>query len=134
METKIWGFQNPKPRIEGGGGATTRPSTPLPLSAGLYGPGPRRQGIGSASLRALDGCGPSLGDSLFMRERGELQTGGRESTRKMLHKGAVLQPPGPGRAFKGLGVAKRYCRRKVNGDRFPHGLRDTLETACPTGL
>ena len=34
-----------------------------------------------------------------------------------LHKGAVLQHPGLERAFKGLGVAKRYCRRNVNGDR-----------------
>ena len=37
---------------------------------GIVRPGPRRQGIGFASLRALDCSGPSLGDSLFMRERG----------------------------------------------------------------
>ena len=35
-----------------------------------------------------------------------------------LHKGAVLQPSGSGRAFKGLGVAKRYCRRNSLGDTF----------------
>ena len=29
--------------------------------------------------------------------------------RKGLHKGAVLQPPGSGRVFKGVGVVKRYC-------------------------
>ena len=38
METKIWGFQNRKGRIKGGSAAAMRPSTPLSLSAGLYGP------------------------------------------------------------------------------------------------
>ena len=33
-----------------------------------------------------------------------------------VHKGTVLQRPDPGRIFKGLGVAKRYCRRKVIGN------------------
>ena len=42
----------------------------------------------------------------------------REGGEKGLHKGAVLQPPGLGRAFKGLGVAKRYCRRDSIGDSF----------------
>ena len=35
-----------------------------------------------------------------------------------LHKGGISQSPGPGRAFKGLGVAKRYCRMDSIGDRF----------------
>ena len=35
-----------------------------------------------------------------------------------LRKGAVLQHPGHGRAFKGLGVAKRYCRRDSICDTF----------------
>ena len=35
-----------------------------------------------------------------------------------LRKGAVLQYPGVQRAFKGLGVAKRYCRRDLIGDTF----------------
>ena len=35
-----------------------------------------------------------------------------------LHKGAGLQPSGTGRAFKGLGVAKWYCRRDSIGDTF----------------
>ena len=35
-----------------------------------------------------------------------------------LHKGAVTQPSGPGRAFKGLGVAKRYCRKVSMADSF----------------
>ena len=48
-------------------------------------PGPRRQGFASP-LRALDCSGPVLGDSLFMRERGELQRRG--------------SPPGTGRAFQ----------------------------------
>ena len=42
---------------------------------GIVRPGPRRQGIGFASLRALDCSGPSLGDSLFMRERGNCNGG-----------------------------------------------------------
>ena len=40
-----------------------------------------------------------------------------------LHKGAVLQHPGPGRTFKGLGVAKRYCRRDSIGDSFVQGRK-----------
>ena len=35
-----------------------------------------------------------------------------------LHKRAVLQLPDSGRIFKGLGVAKRYCRRDSHGDIF----------------
>ena len=58
--------------------ATTSTRRPLAFNRpfperGIVRPGPRRQGIGFASLRALDCSGPSLGDSLFMRERGELQ-------------------------------------------------------------
>ena len=35
-----------------------------------------------------------------------------------MHKGAVLQHSGPGRAFKGLGVAKRYCSNDSMGESF----------------
>ena len=35
-----------------------------------------------------------------------------------LHKGAVLQPSGPEQAFKGLDVAKWYCRRDSIGNSF----------------
>ena len=76
METKNPGISESKARIEGGSAAATRPSTPLSPEREIVRPGPRRQGIGFASLPALDGSGPSLGDSLFMRERGELQRGG----------------------------------------------------------
>ena len=38
-----------------------------------------------------------------------------------MHKGAVSQRPSLGRAFKGLGVAKRYCRRDSIGDNFVQG-------------
>ena len=41
--------------------------------------------------------------------------------RTKLHKGAILQPSGPGRAFKGLGVAKWYCSMDSIGNGFPHG-------------
>ena len=76
METKIKGFQNPKP----GSKAAPPPqrgrlNPPFPERE-IVRPGPRRQGIGFASLRALDCSGPVLGDSLFMRERGELQRWG----------------------------------------------------------
>ena len=40
------------------------------------------------------------------------------STGRLAHKGAVLQPSGLRWAFKGLGIAKRYCRRNSNGDSF----------------
>ena len=35
-----------------------------------------------------------------------------------LHKGAILQPFDHGRVFKGLGIAKWYCRRDLIGDSF----------------
>ena len=38
-----------------------------------------------------------------------------------LRKGAILQPARPGRAFKGLGGAKRYCRKDSIGDNFAQG-------------
>ena len=55
-----------------------------------------------------------------MRERGELQRGGI-SPRTRLHKRAVLQRSGPGRFFKGLGVAKKYCSPESNGEGFVRG-------------
>ena len=96
------------------------PSTPLSLSAGLYGPVLAVKG--SASPRSAPWTAPGRAWGLAVYEgKGGTATGG-ESTRTRLHKGAVSQHPGPGRAFNGLGVAKRYCRRKVDGDGFPHGL------------
>ena len=35
-----------------------------------------------------------------------------------VHKGAISQSSGLGRAFKGLGVAKRYCSRDSIGNTF----------------
>ena len=35
-----------------------------------------------------------------------------------MHKGAVVQPSDPGRVFKRLGVAKRYCRIHSIGNTF----------------
>ena len=37
---------------------------------------------------------------------------------EQLRKGAVVQPSGFGRSFKGLGVAKRYCSMGLIGDTF----------------
>ena len=45
----------------------------------------------------------------------------REGGGRGLHKRAVLQHPGHGRAFKGLGVAKRYRSSGVIGDTFVQG-------------
>ena len=67
METKL---KNPKPRIEVGSAAATRPSTPLFPERGTV-------------LRV------EPGDSLFMRERGELQRG--VSPQTQLHKRAIVQ-------------------------------------------
>ena len=48
------------------------------------------------------------------------QNRGKTTTnnKKRVRKGAVLQRSKPGWAFKGLGVAKRYCRRNSIGDTF----------------
>ena len=120
METKIRGFQNPKPGSKAAPAAATRPLTPLSLSAELYGPVLAVKG--SASPPFSPWTAPVRAWGLAVYEgKGGTATGG-ESARARLHKRAVSQHPGPGRAFKGLEVAKRYCRRKANGDGFPHGL------------
>ena len=97
METKIRGLQNPKP-----GSKAAPPQQcglyPLFLSTRLYGP----------VLAVYEG-------------KGGTATGG-ESTRTRLHKGVFLRPLGHGRAFKGLSVAKQYCRRDSMGDRFVQRL------------
>ena len=93
---------------------------PFFLSARLYGPVLAVKGSASPRCALLTAPVRAWGLALY-EEKGELQTAGI-STRTRLHKGAVSQHYGPGRAFKGLGVAKRYRRRDVNGDGFPHGL------------
>ena len=57
-----------------------------------------------------------------MDKTNQTKTGPQKGTPsgKGLRKGAVPQHPGPGRAFQGLGVAKRYCRRDSIGDSFVH--------------
>ena len=42
-----------------------------------------------------------------------------------LHKGAILQHLGPGRAFKGLGIAKQYCANESNSKWFAQGSLST---------
>ena len=49
-----------------------------------------------------------------------------------LRKGAILQPARPGRAFKGLGSAKRYCRKDSIGDSFVQP--DSFYSASPNGI
>ena len=38
--------------------------------------------------------------------------------------------PDPERAFKGLGVAKRYCSMDSIGNGFPHGLETGIRQVC----
>ena len=54
-----------------------------------------------------------------MRERMSPIGAGRLSG-SGLHKGAILQHPGPGRVFKDLGVAQRYCTTDSIGNTFMH--------------
>ena len=103
METKS---KNPRPNWRRLRRRNAAFNLPFP-ERGIVRPGPCRQGIGFASLHALDGSGPSLGTRCLRGKRGELQRGGRESTKTRLRKGAVLQPSGTEQAFKGLGIAKR---------------------------
>ena len=42
-------------------------------------------------------------------------------------------PPDPGRRFKGLGVAKRYCRRDSIGDNFVQGAMTKYWTFARSG-
>ena len=67
-----------------------------------------------AAKRPLDGEDRSD----IIQRKGKGGTAGRESTPGRLHKGTVLQPSGPRRVFKGLGVAKRYCKINVISDTF----------------
>ena len=103
VETKIKGFQNPKPRIEGGSTAASRPSTPLSLSVGLYGPVLAVKGSASPRFAPWTAPGPGLGDSLFMREKGELQRRG--------------SPPRTGRAFQWV----RRREKVLQGERWMAG-------------
>ena len=92
MKTKIRGFQNPKPRIKNSSAAATRPSTPLSLSARLVRPDPRRQRIGFASLRALDGSGVEPEDSLFMKGKGGTATRGKMPSNSGCRKERLRNP------------------------------------------
>ena len=92
METKNPGIKESKARIEGGTAAAMRPSTPLSLSAGLYGLVLAVKGSASPRFAPWTAPGRAWGLAGFKRERGELQRGERESTRTRLRKGAVLQP------------------------------------------
>ena len=60
------------------------------------------------SSRSDESCGQNQPE----QNRGKTTT----NNEKRLRKGAVLQPPGPERAFKGLEIAKRYCRGDSIGD------------------
>ena len=80
---------------------------------------PRKQTSPSDRPGAVQGAkrrsGPLTArtDLKSSRERGKGNCNGGG-----LHKGTVLQRSGPGRVFKGLGVAKRYCKTNVISDTF----------------
>ena len=124
METKL---KNPKPGSKAAPPPQRGPC-PLSLSAKLYGPVLAVKG--SASPRSAPWTAPGRAWGLAVYEgKGRTATGG-ESTRTRLHKGAVLQHPGLGRAFKGLGGAKRYCSMDSIGNGFPHGLEPRPAEGC----
>ena len=131
METRSREFQNPKPGSKAAPPPQTRPSTPLSLSARLYGPVLAVKGSASPCSAPLTAPGRALGFAVY-EGKGGTATGGK-STRTRLHKGAVLQPLGPGRVFKGLGVAKRYCSIDSIGDRFSRRRRGKSPGAPMTG-
>ena len=66
-------------RIQSAAGTTTPPfrspafptvsGSPFSPRSALLRPGPRRQGIGFASLRALDGCGAGPGSRIYYEEK-----------------------------------------------------------------
>ena len=101
METKIKGFQNPKPGSKAAPPPHRGLQPPLSLSERLYGPVLAVKGSASPRFAPWTAGGPVLGDSLFMREKGELQRRGENP---------------PRRVFKGLDVAKRYCRTDSIGE------------------
>ena len=77
---------------------------------------------GTASPRSAPWTAPGRAWGLAVYEgKGGTATGGGISTRTRLHKGAVLQHPGPGRDFKGFGVAKRYYTIDLICDIFVQG-------------
>ena len=119
METKILGFQNRKPRIKGGSAAAMRASTPLSLSAGLYGPVLAVKGSASPRFAPWTAAGRAWGLAVYEGKGGTATPG--ISTRTRLHKRAILQRSGAQRVFKGSGVTKRYCRRDSIGNSFVRG-------------
>ena len=95
METKIRGFQNPKPGSKAAPAAATRPLTPLSLSAKWYGPVLAVKG--SASPRFAPWTAPVRARGLVVYERkGGTETGG-DPPRMRLRKRAILQQSGPER-------------------------------------
>ena len=97
METKIRGFQNPKPGSKAAP-PQQRGLSPLFPEHEIVRLGPRRQGISLASLRALDGSGPSLGTHC---------KGGNCNGGERIHQNAVAQrsgfaTPGTRTGFQGI--------------------------------
>ena len=95
-------------------GPSTRPETTTPLFPRKQRSPSDRPGAVQGAKRTLDGEDRS---GIIQRE-GKGGTAGRESTTGWLQKGTIAQRSGPGRVFKGLGVAKRYCRINVISDTF----------------
>ena len=107
METKIWGFQNPKP-----GSKSRRRNAalnpPPSLSAGLYGPGLAVKGSASPRFAPLAAPGRAWGRAVY-EGKGELQRGGD------LHPDAVAQRSGFARP---RGEAPLLSRIKASPPQF----------------
>ena len=92
--------------------AQTRPETPTPLF-------PRKQRSPSDRPGAVQGAKRQSGPLTARTDLESYATRGKGVTvDDGLHKRTVLQRSGAGRIFKGLGVAKRYCRINVISDTF----------------
>ena len=91
---------------------------PGPVRAATRNPPGLHHGRPGGPVGGGQRCGPLDGEdrSGILRHAGK----GESSATVVdgLHERAILQRPGPGRAFNSLGVAKRYCRINVISDSF----------------
>ena len=65
METKIWGFQNPKPGSKAAPPPQRGLHPPLSLSAGLYGPGLAVKGLASPRFAPWTAPGRAWGLAVY---------------------------------------------------------------------
>ena len=90
---------------------------PFSPRSALLRPGPRRQGIGFASLRALDRCGPGREAGSTTREKGGVwRVSPRwRSPRPIIGVWLFMEPP----AFAGSGSRPRHPTRQTGASPLP---------------